>query len=931
MYGDFTRGHAPDRARGRRYRRVLLQQGRPVLDSDVAARVDSLLAETRSVARSLGCAAGSSDLGFLVTPGRLITIFAHVRQRLEVFAGSPDAWVDYRFRFADRYPALHLSAPSGNVRVQVPATRPLVAGSGVSLTLWARVEAPTTITVNGVAVALHPVAGGAPAPYTFTASGTTFGPIELGLAAGEVWLFLLEEHQPAGAHGALAIAPGTFQLDGLVLHTDGGEFPEVSFPADAGFGWEASPVQVPLAGLSWTPTPGARVVAYLEAWERAVTAVEDPGIAEVALGRTDTSVRTELVAQVKLAEVSAGIAVPGQVAGIRRACEAVEVSGGELALTVSAGSTTPDPCALPEADGYTGEDNRLYRIEVHEGGSLAQVRLKWSRDNGSELFAATVTTTGDLVLDAATPLAAGDLVEVLSDVVDLGDDAHALVVPGTFVPARRAVGQLGQLVDVTSQAGEDTVRFRLAEVDNSSASLALDGRYGDTSDGLKLRRWHGILDPQHLAGANPPTEGPHVLEDGVTVTLSSSGTFRPGQYWQYQARAGAATALIWRPAPHGPDRWFAPLALLELPESSPPGNSLGEPWELVAWLDERFDHLCELDADGIFFDGDRVETGSDTVQEALEELYGRIPATPDLPKVAAGGISWTNDRPLPVAAFQRGLAVTFSEEMHPATATTSAFVVTLEIPTPGNPRLTVPTVVDGLIRVQDRTWTFVPHAVGEQQVGEWTAALDGRLRCRVRLLSDVVLDLGGTRPLDGNATAQVRQIGYDTFVDLKLPSGDGHAAGDFHSWFFLQGPSPFVRVLGVDPSEGTRIVLGNQPSVVMISFSGPVLWDTLSQESVQVLVQAANVRGEPKPVPGTITPYPFEENPRVVSRITFRPKDPASFGVDADFRIDRTYTVLVKGTGDRPVLDAEGRQLYGAGTGVPSDFTSSFVIGPNLQ
>ena len=53
-----------------------------------------------------------------------------------------------------------------------------------------------------------------------------------------------------------------------------------------------------------------------------------------------------------------------------RAFDAVEVSGGELDLTVPQGSGTPDPCALPEADGYTGEDNRLYRIEVHEGGSL---------------------------------------------------------------------------------------------------------------------------------------------------------------------------------------------------------------------------------------------------------------------------------------------------------------------------------------------------------------------------------------------------------------------------------------------------------------------------------------------------------------------------------------------------------------------------------
>ena len=119
-------------------------------------RVDALLAETRSAVRALGCAAGSSDLGFLVTPGRLVTIFAHERRGLEVVAGSPDVWVDHRHRYLDRYPALHVRAAGGAVRVQVPATRPLVADAGDRLTLWARVEAATTVTVNGTAVPLAP-------------------------------------------------------------------------------------------------------------------------------------------------------------------------------------------------------------------------------------------------------------------------------------------------------------------------------------------------------------------------------------------------------------------------------------------------------------------------------------------------------------------------------------------------------------------------------------------------------------------------------------------------------------------------------------------------------------------------------------------------------------------------------------------------------
>ena len=38
---------------------------------------------------------------------------------------------------------------------------------------------------------------------------------------------------------------------------------------------------------------------------------------------------------------------------------------------------------LPPLAGYRGIENRLYRIEIHNGGALGTARFKWSRDNGS--------------------------------------------------------------------------------------------------------------------------------------------------------------------------------------------------------------------------------------------------------------------------------------------------------------------------------------------------------------------------------------------------------------------------------------------------------------------------------------------------------------------------------------------------------------------
>ena len=108
-----------------------------------------------------------------------------------------------------------------------------------------------------------------------------------------------------------------------------------------------------------------------------------------------------------------------------------------------------------------------------------------------------------------------------------------------------------------------------------------------------------------------------MLEDGITVELSSTGSYRPGQWWQYEARVGNDNANgPWRPEPHGPERRFAPLALLQF-------VSAAEPLRLLAWLDERFSHPCDLDADDIAFAGARVGSASDTVQEAIEELFER--------------------------------------------------------------------------------------------------------------------------------------------------------------------------------------------------------------------------------------------------------------------------------------------------------------------
>ena len=622
MHGDYSRGHEPDRKRGRAYRRVLLQMARPVLDSDVAGLVDAVLGEVRTTARELGCAAGSSDLGFLVTPGRLVAMFAEAADALQVVNGAPDAWLDYRFRLADRYPALQIATPAGPATVRIPALQGIDPAGLKSGALWARVEDPVVIVVNGVSVALAPHSPDDPQRVEFAAAASSLAPVEILVPANaQVWLFALEQDEQAGSEPALWVAPGSYMLDGLIVDAHGGgRFPAVSFPTAAGFGWDESPGSgPPLDGLV-APTglgAGTRLVAYLEAWERHITAIEDPGLLEPALGGTDTTARTELLGQVKLATVS-GLPVDTATAAaeVRRRFAALAPSGGELTIEVPQATPTADPCALPDVAGYSGDDNRLYRIEVHQGGPRAAARFKWSRDNGSELFTARLSSAADrLVFDTGTPLADGDVVELLSHVVDLGDSALGGVDATVFVPPERAVGQLARLVAVPSGSGADEIEFRLVRTNDGSQPVIPDDRYGTLPEAvLKVRRWHGLLE------GGP---GALDLEDGITATLSATGQFRAGQYWQYEARVREdGTGGDWRPAPHGPERRFAPLALLQY-------ESASEPLRLLDWLDERCSHPCDLDADGVAFAGARVGSSSDTVQEAIEELFERPPEIVD--------------------------------------------------------------------------------------------------------------------------------------------------------------------------------------------------------------------------------------------------------------------------------------------------------------
>jgi hypothetical protein len=109
-------------------------------------------------------------------------------------------------------------------------------------------------------------------------------------------------------------------------------------------------------------------LVYLEVWQRLITYLEDEQVREVALGGPDTSTRVKTIAQVKVLPLPER---EGRSLDCERALALVPGSRGTLTTLQPTDTLPPDPCRLPDPAAYTGRENHLYRVEIHDGGDVA--------------------------------------------------------------------------------------------------------------------------------------------------------------------------------------------------------------------------------------------------------------------------------------------------------------------------------------------------------------------------------------------------------------------------------------------------------------------------------------------------------------------------------------------------------------------------------
>ena len=320
------------------------------------------------------------------------------------------------------------------------------------------------------------------------------------------------------------------------------------------------------------PAGGGPHLVYLDVWSREVTAVEDPGLVENAVG-VDTTTRLQTAWQVRvLPNVGAGVTCATPDEQIPGWLDLVRSSAGRLTTAAVGVATTDDPCLVPPTGGYRGLENRLYRVEIHDGGPVGTATFKWSRDNASvaanvSRIEGGVTLTADRVAwDSVRRFSADDWVEVTDDVREFSG----------------APGDLRRVVAVV-----DATRTIKLGAPLTAGSFQVDGQSRtDPGRHTRIKRWDQAGLVRDAAGGTflnldaaggqglipvPPAGTSLLLEDGVQVTWTTAapdGSFRTGDYWTFAARTADASVEVLNAAPpRGVHHHFCRLALVTFPDS----------------------------------------------------------------------------------------------------------------------------------------------------------------------------------------------------------------------------------------------------------------------------------------------------------------------------------------------------------------------------
>ncbi len=297
------------------------------------------------------------------------------------------------------------------------------------------------------------------------------------------------------------------------------------------------------------PTVDGMYLAYLDVWQRHVSALEDSRLIEPALGGADTATRIRNVAQVRLqlltdkdSKEPKDYLPPWQPAWDR------PISTGTLAARVSAPRATLE--------------NQLFRVEIHQGGGVGKATFKWSRDNGS--VAARVKAIDGLTISLQPGAREAQAIFAPNQFVELVDDGRVL---------RGEPGVLAEVVGV--QGDELTVNAWPGNVVPTIGAQAL------------VRRWDSVPGDITIRAGQLPLE----QDIEVSFDASAGASYKSGDYWLIPSR-NLTGGIDWPQngdgtpqarGPHGIRHHYCALALLSLVRGQ---------WSVLADVRVRFQPIA---------------------------------------------------------------------------------------------------------------------------------------------------------------------------------------------------------------------------------------------------------------------------------------------------------------------------------------------------
>lgn len=443
----------------------------------------------------------------------------------------------------------------------------------------------------------------------------------------------------ASTNNNLLIGTGDYYIDGILVENrvENEDVDDNGNPIP--YAYNTQPYYTPPTSLPLN-NPDYYLV-YKDVWEQQITYLEDGSIREVALGesRPDTATRALVVWQVKV--ISATVFNQGETIVLSTIYEQFPkadhntqkqmikditkrlrdllqpTNRGLLKAKAKVVGEQTDVCITPPNSAYRGDENQLYRVEIHNAGSSNAITagssasgktstrskssasaeasvsvgptFKWSRDNGSVVFpiignpeSGDKTTTviiANLGRDEHLSVEEGDWVEVVDEdyvlqgradpllkisKVDKSDPLNILLTLDG-VPAYRVNVDRHPIVRRWDQKARQTKRDGEPDLfDPTTGTVKIEEGSGEGTDDI-IEHWI-------------------TLEDGVQIQFQSSNPdqptlYRTGDYWLIPARV--ITGDVEWPVlevgpplqhkalpPRGVEHHYAPLAVIHIVNDS---------------------------------------------------------------------------------------------------------------------------------------------------------------------------------------------------------------------------------------------------------------------------------------------------------------------------------------------------------------------------